>query len=131
MKKTAIQTFVSRFLILILNFGLVIFTTKYWGSSGKGIISIVIADLAIVGFVGNIFVGSSVTYFASKLKTEQILPYAYLWAVLSGVSVPFLIGFTHQQDFLSYLIILSVLTSLLSANINLFVGRRNIKNFNI
>lgn len=131
MKKTAIQTFVSRFLILILNFGLVIFTTNYWGSSGKGIISIVIADLAIVGFVGNIFVGSSVTYFASKLKTEQILPYAYLWAVLSGVSVPFLIGFTHQQDFLSYLIILSVLTSLLSANINLFVGRRNIKNFNI
>lgn len=131
MKQTAIQTFVSRFLILILNFGLVIFTTNYWGSSGKGIISIVIADLAIVGFVGNIFVGSSVTYFASKLKTEQILPYAYLWAVLSGVSVPFLIGFAHQQEFLSYLIILSVLTSLLSANINLFVGRRNIKNFNI
>ncbi|WP_304343799.1 polysaccharide biosynthesis C-terminal domain-containing protein [Chryseobacterium koreense] len=131
MKQTAIQTFVSRFLILILNFGLVIFTTNYWGSSGKGIISIVIADLAIVGFVGNIFVGSSVTYFASKLKTEQILPYAYLWAVLSGFSVPFLIGFAHQQEFLSYLIILSVLTSLLSANINLFVGRRNIKNFNI
>lgn len=131
MKQTALQTFVSRFLILILNLGLVIFTTNYWGSSGKGIISIVIADLALVGFVGNIFVGASVTYFASKFKTEQILLYAYLWAILSGISVPFLISFVHEQEFLSYLIILSVLTSLLSANINLYVGRQHLKNFNI
>ncbi|WP_447951610.1 lipopolysaccharide biosynthesis protein [Chryseobacterium koreense] len=131
MKQTALQTFVSRFLILILNLGLVIFTTNYWGSSGKGIISIVIADLALVGFVGNIFVGASVTYFASKFKTEQILLYAYLWAILSGISVPFLISFVHEQEYLSYLIILSVLTSLLSANINLYVGRQHLKNFNI
>lgn len=131
MKQTALQTFVSRFLILILNLGLVIFTTNYWGSSGKGIISIVIADLALVGFVGNIFAGASVTYFASKFKTEQILLYAYLWAILSGISVPFLISFVHEQEFLSYLIILSVLTSLLSANINLYVGRQHLKNFNI
>ena len=87
-QQTIIQTFLSRFLILALNFGLVIFTTNFWGSEGKGIISLVIADLAIVGFFTNIFVGSSVTYFAPKLKKEQILLYAYIWSIIAGVAIP-------------------------------------------
>ena len=37
-----------------------------WGSEGKGSISIVIANAAIVGFFSNILAGSSISYFASK-----------------------------------------------------------------
>ncbi len=131
MKQTVIQTFLSRFLILALNFGMVIFTTNFWGSSGKGVVSILIADLAMVGFVSNIFVGSSITYFAGKFRTEQILLYGYLWAFLVGITVPLLIGFIHPQEYLSYLMVLSVLSALLATNINFFVGQQNIKNFNI
>ncbi|MDC8105781.1 polysaccharide biosynthesis C-terminal domain-containing protein [Chryseobacterium sp. PTM-20240506] len=125
------KTFISRFLILILNFGLVIYTTNMWGSEGKGTISIVIADLTIVGFFCNIFVGSSVTYFASKYKTEQILLYAYLWSVLIGIAVPLIFSIIRPVEYLSYLIGLSVLSSLLAANINLFVGQQNIRMFNL
>jgi O-antigen/teichoic acid export membrane protein len=101
-----------------------------WGSEGKGVISIVIADLTIIGFFCNIFVGSSVTYFASKYKTEQILLYAYLWSVLIGISVPLILSFTHALEYPYYLIGLSVLSSLLAANVNLFVGQQNIRMFN-
>ncbi|MFP7656331.1 MATE family efflux transporter [Chryseobacterium proteolyticum] len=125
------KTFISRFLILILNFGLVIYTTNMWGSEGKGTISIVIADLTIVGFFCNIFVGSSVTYFASKYKTEQILLYAYLWSVLIGIAVPLIFSIIRPVEYLYYLIGLSVLSSLLAANINLFVGQQNIRMFNL
>ena len=126
-----VQTFISRFLILILNFGLVIYSTNMWGSDGKGIISIVIANITIISFITNIFSGSSVTYFASKQKTEQIVLYGYLWSVLVGVLVPLALSLFQDSDYTFYLVGLSVLSAFLTTNINLFVGQRNIKMFNL
>ncbi|GAA5099255.1 polysaccharide biosynthesis C-terminal domain-containing protein [Chryseobacterium ginsengisoli] len=102
-----------------------------WGSEGKGTISIVIADLTIVSFFANVFVGSSMSYFASKFKTEEILPFAYLWSILIGILIPVLFSFNHTLEYSNYLIALSVLSSLLAANVNLFVGQQNIKLFNL
>lgn len=102
-----------------------------WGSEGKGVISIVIADLTIISFFANIFVGSSMSYFASKFKTEEILPFAYLWSVLVGILIPVIFSFNHALEYSDYLIALSVLSSLLAANVNLFVGQQNIKMFNV
>lgn len=130
-QKTILKTLVSRFLILILNFGLVVYSANRWGSEGKGIISIVIADLTIISFFANIFVGSSMSYFASKYKTEEILPFAYLWSVAMGISVPLIFSFNHASEYSGYLMALSVLSSLLAANVNLFVGQQNMKMFNL
>lgn len=131
MKEAIFKTFVSRFLILILNFGLVIYSTNMWGSSGKGVISIIIADLSIISFFANIFVGSSMSYFARKFRTEEILSFAYIWAVLIGILVPVIFSFSRSAEYFYFLIALSVTSSLLSANINLFVGQQNIKLFNL
>ncbi|MFC5875307.1 Membrane protein involved in the export of O-antigen and teichoic acid [Chryseobacterium arachidis] len=130
-QNTILKTFVSRFLILILNFGLVIYSTNMWGSEGKGVISIVIADLTIISFFANIFVGSSVSYFASKFKTEEILPFAYIWSIIMGVLIPVALSFNHASEYSDYLMALSVVSSLLAANVNLFVGRQNIRMFNL
>ncbi len=132
MKENAIfKTLISRFLILILNFGLVIYSTNVWGSSGKGIISIIIADLTIISFFANIFVGSSMSYFARKFRTEEILPFAYIWAILIGVLVPVVFSFSRTVEYFYFLMALSVSSSLLTANINLFVGQQNMKLFNL
>jgi len=129
--KAVAETFVSRFLMLILNFGLIIFSTNMWGSAGKGTISIVTLDLAIVVFFSNIFAGSSVSYFASKYKIEKLLGYAYIWSVLVGISVPLLVSLFHQQDYLFYLIPLSVFSSLLAANTNFFIGKQEVRLYNL
>lgn len=128
---TVLKTFLSRFFVLLLNFGLVIYSTNMWGSEGKGVISIVIADLTIISFFANIFVGSSISYFAPKYKTEEILPFAYLWSIIIGLLVPVFIGFYHTIEYSNYLIALSILSSLLATNVNLFVGQKNIQLFNI
>ncbi|MDQ1098002.1 MULTISPECIES: polysaccharide biosynthesis C-terminal domain-containing protein [Chryseobacterium] len=128
---TLLKTFVSRFLILILNFGLVVYSTNVWGSEGKGVISIVIADLTVISFFASIFVGSSITYFAPKYKTEEILLYAYAWSLLIGITMPLLFAFTKNTVHLGYLTGLSVSSSLLAANVNLFVGQKNIRMFNV
>lgn len=128
--KNVLQTFAARLIILALNFGLVIFTTNFWGSAGKGMITMVVADLTIVGFFANIFAGSSATYFAAKFGKQQVLFYAYIWAIVMGVLAPFLFVFSLSAQYFGYLIILSVLSSLLFANINFFVGQKKIHLFN-
>ena len=129
-KRVIFDTFVSRVLILVLNFGLVIYTTNIWGSSGKGIISLVIADLAIVTFLTGILGGSSISYFSSKYKKEQILTFAYLWSVIIGGLVPLLFLFSSLSGYTIYLIFLSISLSLLTTNINLFIGLKKIREFN-
>ncbi|MBE4951146.1 lipopolysaccharide biosynthesis protein [Chryseobacterium culicis] len=132
MQLTIIKTFVSRFLILILSFGLVIFSTNMWGSEGKGTISIVVANAAAVSFFSSIFSGSSASYFASRFKIEKVLLYAYLWSLLTGLLIPFLFGLASiQGKYLFYLIGISVFSSLLSTNISLFIGTQNIRRFNL
>ncbi|MET3037943.1 polysaccharide biosynthesis C-terminal domain-containing protein [Chryseobacterium sp. NRRL B-14859] len=132
MQLSIIKTFISRFLILILSFGLVIYSTNMWGSEGKGTISIVIANVAAVSFFSSIFSGSSTSYFASRFKIEQILLYAYGWSLLIGILIPFLFSIASiQSEYFFYLIGISVFSSLLSTNINLFIGTQNIKRFNI
>jgi hypothetical protein len=103
-----------------------------WGSEGKGTISIVIANAAIVSFFSSIFAGSSTSYFASKFKTEQILVYSYIWSVGMGILIPVIFSFADiQAQYLMYLIGISVFSALLSVNVNLFIGTRNIRLFNI
>lgn len=127
-----VQTFLSRFLILFLNFGLVIFSTNMWGSEGKGAISMVIANVALVSFFSSIFSGSSTSFFAKKFATEQVLVYSYLWSLITGISIPFVFGFAVPgQQFMLYFVLISVFSSLLSANINLFIGTQNIRFFNL
>lgn len=129
--KSIIQTFLSRFLILFLNLGLLIFSTQIWGSEGKGIISILTADLAIISFASNIFSGSSVSYFASKQKKESVLLLGYLGSVVVGALLPLLFIFFSPHQYTGYLVGLSILSSLLSTHINFFVGQQKIKWFNL
>lgn len=126
-----LESFAARFIILGLNFGLLIFTTNFWGTEGKGTISLVIADLAIIGFFSNIFTGSSVSYYSSKFQAEQVVARAYIWSLISGVIFPVLLSWLHPMDHLAYLIGLSVSFSLLTTNINLFIGRQQIGMFNL
>lgn len=129
--KSIFQTFSSRFLILLLNFGTIIFSTNFWGAEGRGVIALLVADLAVIGFFSNIIVGSSISYFAAKLPPGEILTYAYLWAVVCGISLPLLMLFNaHSREYLPYLIILSVLIAVFTANISLFLGQQKLERYN-
>lgn len=129
--RTLFQTFASRFAILLLNFGIIIFTTNMWGSEGKGIISLLIADLAIVCFASNILVGSSISYFTSRLPLVQLLAFSYIWSALVSIVVPIVVTYSHSQEYLLYLMAISFVFSLLTANINIYVGQNKLGRFNV
>ncbi len=129
---TVFQTIVSRFLMLFFNFGIIIFSTHVWGSEGRGLISLVTADLAIISFFSNIFVAGSVSYFLKKYPKEQVLLFAYGWSALVGVGVVMFFGVVpHAADIWPYLVALSVLLSLYNTNISFFIGSQDIIKFNV
>ena len=69
--KNILKTLISKFLILIINFMLVILTTNLWGAEGRGIISIVVANMAIIAILNNVLGGYCITYFTPKIGFEK------------------------------------------------------------
>jgi O-antigen/teichoic acid export membrane protein len=127
--KNIIRTIVSKSLILGLNFLLVVLTTHLWGAEGRGIISIVIADVAIIVIVNNILAGSAVSYMVPKTGVSPLLLPAYLWIVVFSFAGTLFFGWIHDGNRL-FLLGLAILTSVLGVNSMIFVGSGNIKWYN-
>jgi O-antigen/teichoic acid export membrane protein len=125
------KTIFSKFFILFVNFGIIIFTTNFWGSEGKGLISLYIADLTIVSFFSNIIIGSSISYYTPRENIGKILTFSYLWTIVISIIVPITIILIHFQDYLVYLILVSFFFSLHTINTNIFIGKEDITSYNI
>lgn len=128
--RNIIQTFLSKSFMLVLNFGLIVFTSNMWGSEGRGLISLLIADLAIVGIVSDLIAGTSLSYYASRYQAKNIRPLIYSWSILSSLCFSAILSFIHAEQYYLYLAGVSVFFGLLSCNVNFFVGINDIANYN-
>lgn len=126
----SIKTILSRTGILGLNFVIVILTTRLWGAEGRGIISILIADLAIIVIVNNIFTGSAVAYYTPVSSFEKLVKPAYIWVfTFSVIGALFFSLFLGHSNIL-YLLVLTAMTSLSSFNLSVFVGKEKLSLYN-
>ncbi len=126
-----IKTFFSKTVILLLNFLMVVLTTHLWGAEGRGVISILIADMAIISIFNNIIGGSSITYLTPKRGFAQLLIPAYTWVFFSTLAGVFLFSVILNHDSFLFLAALTLLTSLMNVNLQVFVGKENIKLYNL
>ena len=131
MKKSIFYSFFSRFLALFLSFGLIILSTNLWGSEGKGVISIVVANLTIIGFFTGIFSGGSVTYFSKKYSNAQLLNISYFFSLLIGIGSSIVYYYLNSEFNFFVLLSLIVSSSLYNTNMSLLVGRQKIGAFNL
>jgi O-antigen/teichoic acid export membrane protein len=125
------KTIASKAAILIINFLLVIITTHLWGTEGRGMISILIADISIIAIFNNVLGGSSVSFFTPKLGVNKLIMPAYLWIFILTPVVAITINILQSHGNLYYLMILAVLNSLVAAHYMIFAGKENFKLFNI
>lgn len=63
LKTNIIETILSKSLILLLNFAVIVLTTQLWGADGRGAVALFVADLGLISIFANVFTGSSVSYF--------------------------------------------------------------------
>jgi O-antigen/teichoic acid export membrane protein len=129
--KDVLKTLFSKALVLLINFAILILTTNYLGLEGRGLISIITADVAIIAIFNNILSGSSVVYFIPKVGLSKLLIPASLWIFLSSFVLCMVFSVIHLEVSYFVLLALTIITSLLSFNLLALLAKENIRWFNI
>jgi O-antigen/teichoic acid export membrane protein len=125
-----IKTILSKAGIILLNFAIVILTTQFWGAEGRGIIALLMADMAIIVIFNNVFSGGSISYHTPRAEFSRLIIPAYIWIILiSIVSSLMFFVFLNNINVL-FLIGLSITTSLASFNLAVFVGKEKLSQYN-
>jgi len=125
------KTFVSKVLILLINFAVLTLTTNYFGLEGRGMISIIMADLAIIVIFNNILAGNSVVYFMNKVGLSKLILPAAIWIIISTTIVALVFSVLHTQQSYFILLPITLITSFLALNLLIFIGKEKIQLFNI
>jgi O-antigen/teichoic acid export membrane protein len=126
-----IITIASKFIILLLNFALVVFSTHLWGSAGRGEIALIIAYISVIILVSNVFCGSTVSYHASKLDPGSLLTLSFLGAFLISLCGGLLFSVFLHFKYFPYLFGISLLLSLTTSISSYWLGKSNIIKYNI
>lgn len=131
LKRNIIQTMAGKLAILLLNFAVVVFSTRLWGTEGRGAIALFVANLSLIASVTNIFTGSSVSYFLSKYGLSKLTLQAYLWVFAMAVILG--IGFRiydHATPSV-LLFIVAVLAGFTLFHSSVFIGDQRIGYYNV
>ena len=129
--KNIFGTLLSKSIILVLNFIIVVITTNFWGSEGRGIVSLIIADISILAIINNIFAGSCINYFTPKFGFDILLAPAFIWVIfMSFIGSLFFI--IIQPDIkLWYITVLTIFNSLFAINQLYYTSIQDFKRFNL
>lgn len=132
MQNSILKTSIVRLVSAISNFLLVLIVAKYLGPTAKGEATLLHTTVSFVVFFCSLVGGQSFVYLFHRKNIFSMLYSAYLWAfVVCVVSFLFLSGF-HFYSFTDrlFIVLISLLSSLLSVHSAVFLARNNIRLYN-
>ena len=115
-KKVLATTFIVRVIMVISSFSLLIMSSRYLGATGRGMISLYIANVTIVQLISEIIFGPGYIYTAQRISFGKLFTAGILWSLLSSIIVPIILLRTHIQspELFSFLVINSFLIALIT-----------------
>jgi len=126
-RKELLSTLLSRLLVLVSSFGLVLISSILLGAEGRGNLSLTITDAALVAIFSNILSGSSAMFYLNKLSEGKVFYTAFLWILVCSSIGGGLLSLIHSTPFL-LLFLLSVALSFHALVFNqLFASQRFVK----
>ena len=130
--KTIIGTFSNKLLTTFLSFILVVLTSRFLGASGKGEISLLIANLVLVMHFANLISGTSIVYLTPRIKPVLLLVSSYIWCTFTSFVIVFLLYFFNllNPSWVVHLFKLSLIYNLISTNYMILLGREKVKIYN-
>ncbi|MDQ1332164.1 MAG: hypothetical protein QG576_198 [Bacteroidota bacterium] len=131
LSKNTTLTIIAKFVILLANFVLVVFTTRMWGSEGRGEIALVLANISIITIFSNVFCGSTVAYHASRVKRETLLSLSFTGTIIITLAGAFVFAFIFGFGYFMPLFMIALLLSLANAVSSYWLGKNNIGNYNL
>ena len=131
LRKNIIQTIAGKLVILLLNFAVVVLTTRLWGTEGRGSVALFMANLGLIASVTNIFTGSSVSYFLLKQGLSKLILQAYLWIFFVAAALGVVFRIYDQTIPSVFLFIAAILVGFSAFYSSVFIGNQQIKYYNL
>lgn len=131
LSKNTTFTIGSKLLILLANFVLVVFSTRIWGSEGRGEIALVLANVSIITIFSNVFCGSTVAYHTPRLQREFLLLLSLTGALFISLSGAVVFSALFRFNYFLPMFLISLMMSLTTAISTYWLGKNNITNYNL
>jgi O-antigen/teichoic acid export membrane protein len=126
-----VVTVISKSVILLVNFFIVIVTTQLWGSTGRGEIALIIANVSIITILCNITCGSTIAFYSSKEDRDSLFFIALAGALILSLFGALISSLSIGLRYFIVLFIISFLSSLACSISMYWLGKNKIKLFNI
>lgn len=130
LKKRAF-TILSRFFALGLGFAIVIFTSRIWGTAGRGEISLFLSDLALITIFANVATGSSISYYVPKLGFKRLLWPSLLAGILISSIGATIFGFIHSFYFFKFLLTIGIASTVVTILNSYAIGKEKLSIYNL
>ncbi len=131
LSRETIFTIVTRFVVLITNFVLVMLSTHFWGDEGRGLIALIIADISIIVILNNVSSGGTLAFHTPKFDRDKIFSVAYPGALLTTIAGAIIFSFIQGFDYFQYLFVIALLISFATTTSFYWLGKKNIKLYNL
>jgi O-antigen/teichoic acid export membrane protein len=132
MFKNIVYSLITKGIVALINFLVLILSSKYLGVSSRGEISIFILNITIIQIVNEVYTGYSLVHFIPKFDFRKILGFGLVYSVLfcslSNTIVIFLNKQVPGYEWIGYFISLMVIMN--TFNCVLILGKENIKMYN-
>ncbi len=133
MLRRTLFTFAARFGIALLNFGVVLLTARGLGAAGRGRVSLLITDVALLLLFIGLLGGSSLIYLAPRRNVWRLLVLASGWALVVCGLGALIVGFVRPAaapDYAWHVGGVALVQALFSISSSLLLGRRRESLFN-
>lgn len=132
MIKNIIQSLFTKGLVALINFLVLILSSRYLGVSSRGEISIFILNISLIQIINEVFTGYSLVHFVPKFNLRRLLVEGLIFTLIICSLANTLLVFLNKQvqgyEWLGYLI--SLLVVINTFNCILLLGQQNMKMFN-
>ncbi len=130
LSRETIFTIITRTVVLITNFALVVISTHLWGDEGRGLIALIIADVSIIVILNNISAGGTLAFHTPKFDRDKIFSIAYPGALITTIIGAVIFSFIQGFNYFQYLFGIALLISFATTASVYWLGKKNIKLYN-
>ncbi len=130
LSRETIFTIITRTVVLITNFALVVISSRLWGDEGRGLIALIIADVSIIVILNNISSGGTLAFHTPKLDRNKIFSFAFTGTVITTLTGAIIFSFIQGFDYF-YFFFIALAISFATMISNYWLGKKNIKLYNL
>jgi O-antigen/teichoic acid export membrane protein len=131
LSKNTLFTIITKSGILLLNFALVVFSTRLWGSQGRGEIALIIANISIITIFSNVFCGSTVAYHASRFRRGSLMSLSFTGAIFVSLAGAVVFSLLFKSGSFLPLFLIALFLSLTNSVSSWWLGRNDINKYNL